>query len=375
MSKDENYLNKCFDLALKGKGLVSPNPLVGCVITKDSQLIASGYHKKFGSYHAEVDALLKLSKNKDSVSEDCAHGATMYLNLEPCNHYGKQPPCTEAIIKAGIKHVIFSMKDPNPLVTKNDSIKILKKANVKVSFGLLSEEAKRLNQFFVKNVACKEPFFILKTASSLDGKIATAKGQSKWITSSTSRNFVQELRYSVDAVLVGANTIIEDNPELTVRLKDRKKDIYRIILDTQARIPLKAKVIINNKDKKTIIVLGENISKKKIKTFKDRGVTVLLAPINKASQKIDIKKLSKLLYKLSICSVLVEGGGTINEAFLRSGVLDEYYGFIAPKFIGGKESLTSIEGNGITDLKNAFLLKEFTVESLGEDILVHGHFK
>lgn len=369
----ELYIRQCFELARQANGLVSPNPLVGAVIVKNNKVLATGYHKGYGEAHAERDAILKLAK-KGSI-KNCAAGATIYVSLEPCNHFGKTPPCADLIIEAGIKQVFFAVRDPNPKVVQNDSVKILKKAGIKVVFPVLEKEGKELNKVFFKNILEQEPYYTLKTAMSLDGKIATKTGESKWITSERSRELVQELRFVSDAILVGINTVIKDDPQLTVRIPGKEKSIYRIILDTNGRIPPSSKVIKNNKDKKTILVVSEELAPAKLNKLKKLNVSLLLAPLDKKTGMLDLKKLSKLLFKLSICSVLIEGGGTIIDSFVRANLLDEYYCFIAPKIIGGTKAPTTVGGEGINKLEHAKKLKLQEIRKIGEDTLIHAYFK
>ncbi len=324
--QDRHYIRQTFELAKKAEGLVSPNPMVGAVIVCDGKVLATGYHQSYGQDHAERMAILKLAKNKPV--KNCAQGASLYVSLEPCSHQGKTPPCTELIIEAGIQKVYFAVKDPNPKVTKKDPVKILTAAGVQVNYPILENEALELNKVFFKNILNKQPYYILKTAMSLDGKIATSTGESKWITSEKSREFVHGLRYAVDAVLVGVNTIIQDDPRLSVRLSGKKKNIYRIILDTTGRIPRQARVIKENKDKKTILVVGDDLPKTKLEKLKKLKISLLLAPVVKKTKQIDLAKLGELLLKLSIASVLVEGGSAVADSFVRSGLLSEYYCFI-----------------------------------------------
>lgn len=370
---DEDYIRRCFNLAKFGTGKVAPNPLVGAVIVKNGEVIAEGYHRAHGEAHAERAAILKLVTK--GVVNHCASGASLYVSLEPCNHHGRTPPCTEMIIEAGIKKVFFAVRDPNPKVAKNDSVKILKKAGIQVNYPILEKEAKELNRIFFKNILKKEPYYILKTAMSLDGKIATRTGESKWITSEKSRQLVHELRFAADAILVGVNTIIKDNPELTVRLPKKEKAIYRIILDTNGRIPKNAKVIKQNKDKKTLLVVSEQLLPGKLAELKKLNVALLLAPVDKKTQQLDLKKLSKMLFELSICSVLIEGGSTVIDSFVRANLLDEYYCFIAPKIIGGKNSPTTVGGHGFANLKEARKLKFKEITKIGQDTLIHAYFK
>ncbi len=370
MQRDyDKYMKLALSLAEKGKGKVSPNPLVGCVIVKEFKIVGKGFHKIFGEAHAEINALAQAG-NK-------ACGATMFVNLEPCCHYGKTPPCTDKIISSGLKEVIIGIKDPNPLIN-GKGIRQLKAAGIKLKVGVLARESSKLNQIYLKYITKKIPFVILKTALSLDGKIATRTGDSKWISSESSRSYVHTLRSQVDAILVGINTILKDNPELTVR-DDTKKiktklDIkmpIRIIVDSRLKIPLRANVL--NKKVKTIIATTKRSSSNKIQMLRNQGIEVLV--IRNKNSKVDLKELLKNLGKLNISSVLVEGGGNINASMLEERLVDKVLFFVSPKIIGGKEALTSVEGEGIDKVSKAINLKNIEIRRYGEDILIEGNVK
>ena len=356
-------MKKALALAAKGAGMTSPNPMVGAVIVKGDKIIAAGYHRKAGTPHAEILALKKAGTR--------ARGATLFITLEPCCHTDKRtPPCTKSIINAGIKKAVVAMKDPNPKVNGR-GLKELANAGIKTKCGIMGKEAKELNEAFIKFITKKEPFVILKIAESIDGKIATSKGRSKWITGENSRRYVHELRSSVDAVLTGIGTVLKDNPLLTSRIRGGKNP-YRIIVDTNLRIPLNAKVI-KHKDHKTIIAA---ISKskiqnpKKINKLKNLGVQVLI--VKAKNGKVDLKALLKELGKLNIMSLMIEGGSSINASALSDKVVDKVMFFIAPKIIGGADSITSVGGKSPALLKNALRINNLQIKKMGEDLLLEG---
>jgi diaminohydroxyphosphoribosylaminopyrimidine deaminase/5-amino-6-(5-phosphoribosylamino)uracil reductase len=359
--RKEFFMQKALELAARGKGRTNPNPMVGAVIVKGDKIIAEGFHKKAGTSHAEVLALKKAGAK--------AHGATLYINLEPCCHTDKKtPPCTKAIIQSGIIKVVAAMIDPNPKVS-GKGLRELRRSGVQTEIGTLDKEASKLNESFIKFITIKEPFVILKIAQSLDGKIATARGESKWITSAVSRNYVHELRNQVDAVLVGIDTVTTDNPLLTCRIRGGRNP-YRIIVDSRLRVPLNAKVL-KHKDGKTIIATTRKAGKKKIGPLKKRGVQVLI--VKEKSGKVDLKDLMKTLGKLGITSVMIEGGSSINASALTSGIVDKIMLFIAPKVIGGKDAVPSVGGTSPVSLSKVNKIKNLEIKSIGEDMLIEGY--
>ena len=358
---DERYMKAALTLALKGRGGVSPNPMVGAVVVRDGQIVGKGYHKKAGLPHAEISAL--------EVSGEAAKGAILYVNLEPCNHRGKTPPCTDKIIEAGIGEVVIAIKDPNPL-NSGEGARRLKSAGIKVKTGILESEARQLNEVFIKFIKTGEPFVIAKMAMSLDGKIATRTGESRWITGIKARKYVQKLRSEVDAVLVGINTVIKDDPELKVKNGKNKEKPIRIVLDSQARIPLEARVLSGKP--KTIIVTTKYATISKVKELKEAGAEVLIA--GERGGRIDLKELMKKLGKLEITSFLLEGGGEVLSSALSARIVDKALFFIAPKIIGGRDAPTTVGGEGIESISEAVLLKKIKVRRFGEDVLIEGYF-
>ncbi len=343
-------MERAIELARRGGSFVSPNPMVGAVLVKNGKIIAEGWHKEFGGDHAEIVALRQLKKAS-------AKGTTLYVNLEPCAHFGKTPPCVDKIIAAGIKKVVVAMKDPNPLVCGR-GIAALKRAGIKTEFGCLQAQAQKLNEKFIKWISKGVPFVAMKVAMTLDGKIATRTGDSKWITSEKSRAFVHELRDSYDAILVGVNTVIKDNPTLS----GSKKEPLRIVLDSHLCTPLNSKVL---RDKYVLIITTDSVSKSKIDEFKRRGFGLKVF-----SKKILITPLLRFLGKLGISSLFVEGGSEIFGSFIDSKSVDKFYWFVAPKLIGGKNAKPAVGGKGVNLIKNAIHLKHWEVRQIGADILI-----
>ncbi|EJO5348621.1 bifunctional diaminohydroxyphosphoribosylaminopyrimidine deaminase/5-amino-6-(5-phosphoribosylamino)uracil reductase RibD [Clostridium botulinum] len=356
------YMKKALKLAKKGEGKVNPNPKVGAVVVKDNKIIGAGYHKYFGGPHAEVYALREAEEN--------ARGATIYVTLEPCSHYGKTPPCAEAIVKAGISKAVIAMKDPNALV-QGRGIDILKQNGIEVVTGIMEKESKELNEVFIKYITKKEPFVVLKTASTLDGKIATKTGESKWITGEESRYRVHQIRNDLSGIMVGIGTIIKDNPLLTTRIEGGRSP-KTIIVDSHLRTPLESKILKTINERTIYIATTKNhnnISKKQ--TLEKLGVKILEFQENNEG-KVPLKKLMRCLGKEEVDSVLLEGGSTLNFSALKEGIVDKVMCFIAPKIMGGQDSKNMIGGDGVENLKDIFKLENLKLEKIGEDILVQG---
>ena len=352
------HMRRAIELAKRGN--TAPNPMVGAVLVKADKTIAEGFHSHAGGPHAEVVALRKAGKK--------AKGADLYVNLEPCCHQGRTPPCTDAIIKSGVSKVYIGMKDPNKLVN-GKGIRRLKAAGIKVSVGLWKEDCEKLNEGFVKVMKTGLPLVTMKTAISLDGKIATRMGNSQWISGTESRNFVHELRNQNSAILIGTNTILKDNPQLTCRLKKQKvKHPARIILDRENKIPLKAKVFSNSKKQRVIYVAGSKLSLQRKKTLVAKNIEIINGKTNKSG--FDLKYLMKHLVKKDLPSVLIEGGGEINNSALKAGIVDKIYIFISPILIGGKQAPGLIGGLGVSKIVKALSLKNMKVTEMGEDLMV-----
>lgn len=359
----EFYMNEAINLAKLGEGFVNPNPLVGAVIVKDDKIIGKGYHKIYGGNHAEIEAL-------NSCKEDVKN-AHMYVTLEPCSHYGKTPPCAKAIVEAGIKKVTVAMLDPNPMVSGN-GIKILRKNNIDVEIGILEEKARKLNEIFIKYIKDKTPFCMVKAAISLDGKIATYKGDSKWITQKESREYVHVLRNKFSSIMVGVNTILQDNPHLTTRLKNKDgRNPIRIVVDSKGRIPLNSNIF--KKKGENIIAVTDKIEKDTLRRIENVASKVIVTPDNNG--KVDLKYLMKALGKLNIDSVFIEGGGTLNYSAFNLGIVDKVLCFIAPKIIGGKDAKTFVEGQGVREINQCILLEDMDFKKFRHDILVEAYVK
>jgi diaminohydroxyphosphoribosylaminopyrimidine deaminase/5-amino-6-(5-phosphoribosylamino)uracil reductase len=363
MDADIEYMLKALELSQKGIGYTKPNPLVGTVIVKDGKIIGEGYHELYGGNHAEINAF------KNATTD--VSGATMYVTLEPCSHYGKTPPCANAIVEKGIKKVVIALKDPNPLVA-GKGIKILEDNGIEVVTGILEEECKKTNEIFLKYITIQTPFCIMKTAMTLDGKIATNIGDSKWITNEASRKYVHELRHRVSGIMVGIETVLKDNPSLNTRLENKKcNDPVRIIVDSRCRIPLDSKVLNIESASKTIIATTELASDSTLNVLRNKGAEIIITPLR--DNRVNLCYLMKELGKLKIDSVLLEGGSTLNYSALEQGIVDKVLYFIAPKLIGGKFAKTPIGGEGKLAMKDAILLKNIEVTRFHNDIMVEGY--
>ncbi len=364
MIDDERFMKIALEIAKKGEGYTSPNPMVGAVVVKRGQVIGKGYHKRYGGKHAEVSAL-----ESACVS---TNGATLYVTLEPCNHYGKTPPCVPYIVKKGIKRVVISMIDPNPIVSGR-GVKALRDEGISVSVGVLEEEAKILNEYYIKYITTKLPFVVMKTAMTLDGKIAVSSKKKEYLIGKKGLLEVHKLRWKTDSILVGINTILNDNPQLTARVGKKIKFPYRIILDTNLRIPENAKVCEQAIDGKTIVVCSKSASAGKIKRLSALGCKIMKSKINKKG-RIILKELMNQLAKINISSVLIEGGGEVNFSALQEGVVDKIYIFIAPLIVGGRTAPTLVAGEVFNSIKEAFRVKDLKIRKVGEDIILEGKY-
>lgn len=352
-------------LAKRGRGNVSPNPLVGAVVVKGTEVIATGYHSYFGGPHAEVEALKKAGER--------ARGATLYLNLEPCHHYGKTPPCTAAIINSRISRVVVGMVDPNPLVS-GQGIDFLRKSGIHVEVGILKEYCVRLNESFVKYITQGRPFTTLKLAATLDGKIATRTGESRWITSEKSRAYAHRLRGEVDAIMVGVGTVIADDPLLTYRgRRKRKKPLLRIVADSGLRIPLAAQILKPVAGAKTLVAATEASSGRKRELVQKAGAEVLLVKSKK--KMVCLTSLMQELAKRQVASVLIEGGSRLAASAIKEGVIDKVLIFYSPKILAGADGLSMFSGQGAGQMKEALTLLSVKVKELGEDFCVEGYLK
>lgn len=360
LSYDEKYMRLAMQLAGNAIGRTSPNPLVGAVIVKDNRVVGCGWHRKAGTPHAEIHAL--------NQAGELAQGADVYVTLEPCAHYGKTPPCAKALVEAKVKNVYGGLLDVNPKVA-GKGFKILEDAGIHVEYGFLQDELRKQNEVFFKWIEHKKPFIVLKAAMTLDGKIATVTGQSKWITNETSRAYGYKLRDIYDGIMVGINTVIEDNPMLTARV-DGGKNPIRIVVDSSLKIDINANVV-QDKSAKTIVATTDKADKDKILKLQAQDVDVIVVDKDE-NDKVDIEKLLDILGQQNICSILVEGGATLSGSFVARKLVDKVYFFIAPKIVGGKEAKTPVAGTGILNLQEALALKDIQIEKLEEDILIIG---
>ena len=378
---DEFYIKRTLKLAAKAQGMTSPNPMVGAIIVKDGKLISEDFHRKAGDRHAEVLAIGKAAKN--------AWGSTLYVNLEPCCHTEKRtPPCTKAILNAGIKKVIIGMKDPNPKVS-GKGISELQSADIFVKSGILEDEAKRLNEVYIKYITTEKPFVILKIAMTLDGKIATPEGQSKWITDEKARRIVHRLRSRVDAIMTAIGTVKADDPQLTARIKGGKNPL-RIILDPNLEIPLNAKILqippetfvvtkkfhssqFNNPPLPPFTKGGQGgfAKDEKKKILIERGIQF----IEYTGEKVDLDWLMKRLGEMQITSVLIEGGSSLNAHALEDGIVDKVMFFIAPMIIGGRDSFPAVGGKTYKKLEDAYRIRDAKIRQIGADFLIEGYLK
>ncbi len=361
-----NYLmKKTINLAKRGRGRVSPNPLVGVLIIKNGEIIGKGYHQRAGEPHAEVLALREVGSK--------AKGATLFVNLEPCCHHGKTPPCTKMIIESGIIKVVSGMEDPNPLVSGKGFAE-LRNAGIEVKTDVLKGQCLKLNEVFVKYITSRKPFVTLKGAISLDGKVSTHRGESKWISSEKSRKITHKLRSINDAILVGVDTVIMDNPQLTCRLRKKANDPLRIILDSTLRIPPSSQVIqLSRKSPSpTIVVTTERATPKKIKTIERAGVQVL---VTKSTQdlRIDLDNLLTILGERNITSLLIEGGPTVNASALQAGIVDKLVLFVSPILIGGITSPSLVGGAGIEKLVDAYKIIDLSVKKIDSNFHFEGY--
>jgi len=351
-------------LAEKARGRTSPNPMVGALVVKGGRVIATGYHKRAGKPHAEAIALAQAGR--------AAKGATLYVTLEPCSHTNKRtPPCSPLVIQSGVKRVVVAMGDPNPKVS-GGGIKAIRKAGIEVVSGVLEAEARLLNEAYIKYITRRMPFVTLKIAQTLDGKIATDSGESKWITGKEAREEGHRLRDSHDAVLVGINTVLKDDPSLTTRIAGGR-DPIRVIVDTQLRTPLNAKVITQRSSAKTFIATLNRMPKENLHKLLDAGAEILISRGTKGH--IDLNHLMLTLARFDVASVLIEGGAEVNASALRSGIVDKVVMFVAPALMTGKDSLCSIGGRSPKKLAQAIKLINLRTRFIGNDLMIEGYIK
>lgn len=362
MEQDRQYMKMALELAQKGMGFTAPNPMVGAVIVKNGRIIGQGYHRKYGELHAEREAL--------AVCTEEPKGASIYVTLEPCCHYGKQPPCVNAILEAGIRRVIIGSSDPNPLVA-GKGIRILKDHGIEVTENILKEECDKLNEAFFYYIQNKKPYVVMKYAMTMDGKIAAYTGESKWVTGEAARIHVQEQRLKYTGIMVGVGTVLADDPMLTCRLENSRNPV-RIICDSHLRTPLTSKIVRTAETIPTILASSSK-DQQKIKNYEELGCQVLYVP--EKNGHIDLNRLMELLGAAKIDSILLEGGGSLNWSALESGIVQKVQTYIAPKLFGGEEAKTPVEGKGFPDPASAVSLKNSEIIRLGDDFLIESEVK
>lgn len=360
---DSRFMQMALELAARGRGLTSPNPMVGAVVVKDRAVVGQGYHQAAGGAHAEVHAI-------DAAGEN-AKGATLYVNLEPCNHTGRTPPCTLKIIAAGIRRVVIGMRDPNPEVAGGGA-EFLERHGIEVCQGVCAPEAEALNEVFIKYIQTGHPFVIAKCAATLDGRIATRTGDSRWVTGEEARAFVHELRQSVDAIMVGVETIAADDPQLTTRRPaGPSRDPLRVVLDTHARIPVSARVIHHASTADTLVVTGPGVAADVKRRVARRGVQVIEAALREG--RIDLEALLRQLGGRGIASVLIEGGSRVLASAFRDGVVDKACFFFAPLITGGDDGIPVCRGRGVARMQECIRLTRITCRRFGDDTLIEGY--
>lgn len=360
---DKKYMQMALDLAAQASGATSPNPLVGAVVVREGRVIGRGYHEAAGKPHAEVNAI------EDAGS--AAEGATLYVTLEPCNHFGRTPPCTHKILAAGIERVVIALADPNPDVTGGGE-NYLRDKGVSVTSGLCARRALYQNDWFVKYIRTKQPFVTAKCAATMDGRIAASSGDARWVTGKAARGFVHQLRHSVDAIMVGRQTVADDDPSLTTRLPEGGgKDPIRIIVDTDLGISTQAKVIQQASPAPTWIVCSSEVAQNKVQRLESAGVQVLTADVKDGW--IDLSDLMGRLGREGVTSLLLEGGSKLMGSAIRSGIVDKVLFFYAPKLSGGDDGVPMCAGPGATLMKDCIGVTDVQVRRFDQDVLIEGY--
>ncbi len=366
LNLDEQYMQQALDLAARGMGWTSPNPMVGAVLVRDGQVVGEGFHRRAGTPHAEIHAL--------QAAGPMARGATLYVNLEPCCHHGRTPPCTEAIIQAGVARVVAAMEDPNPLVAGR-GLERLRTAGIQTECGVLADQARRLNEVFCKYISTGLPYVVMKAAMTLDGRIATRTGDSRWVTGPEARQHVHQLRHRYDAIMVGVGTVVADNPRLTTRLAGMNgKNPLRVIVDSTLRISLDAEVVLSASVVPTVVACLASASGQRDRIrgqLAARGVEVWEVPGE--GPRVDLINLVHLMGKKGITSILVEGGAEVHGACLTAGIVDKVMIYIAPKIAGGREAPGPVGGHGVQVMADAVGVKDLQVCRLGPDVLLTGY--
>ncbi len=367
MQKKEEYMRRALELARKGEGHTSPNPMVGCVVVKDGRIISEGYHEKYGEFHAERNALTRCT-------EDTA-GADLYVTLEPCCHQGKTPPCTDIIIEKKIARVFVGSMDSNPLVA-GKGVQILRDHGIYVETGILDAECRKLNEVFYHYIATKTPFVVMKYAMTLDGKIACATGDSKWVTGEIARTQVHRMRGRYSGIMVGIGTVLADDPMLNCRVEGGV-DPVRIICDSNLHIPTESQIVKTASDIETIVACSQEAleserKQEKIRRLKEAGIQIIGT---EGAHGVNLVELMKKLGGQNIDSILLEGGGTLNASALEDGIVNKVYAYIAGKLIGGMDARSPVEGMGIDRMADAITLQNVEIEKLGDDFCIVGYVK
>lgn len=362
---DKFYMQRALELADQARGRTSPNPLVGAVVVKDGIVVGEGYHHKAGTPHAEVHALRQAG--------ELAQGADIFVTLEPCSHQGLTPPCAQAVIAAGIKRCVVAAEDPNPLVNGRGLAQI-KEAGIEVVVGVLRDEAERQNEVFLKYMGSGLPFVILKTAMTLDGKIASSSGDSKWVTAEPARQWVHQLRDQVDGIMVGIGTVLADDPLLNTRLSDREgHDPVRLILDGNLDLPLNSQIATSSHKQTTLVFASSTADRQRARNLEQCGIEVLT--VDGLSDDLNLEQVLQIAAHRKLCSILVEGGGTVNASLLKYGLVDKLYWFIAPKIIGGHTAPSPVQGSGFGTMAEALEAEYISSEFIGPDLLISGYIK
>jgi diaminohydroxyphosphoribosylaminopyrimidine deaminase / 5-amino-6-(5-phosphoribosylamino)uracil reductase len=360
---DQVFMNKALRLAARGLGQTSPNPMVGAVVVKSNEMVGRGYHEVVGGPHAEVNAL--------RAAGDKAKNGTLYVTLEPCNHQGRTPPCTLAVLGAGISRVVVGMSDPNPRVEGGGAL-FLRKHGLAVDVGILETKCRLLNQSFIKHSITGLPYVTIKAAATLDGCIAGRTGDSKWITNEQSRRFVHQLRCAVDSILVGIDTAIADDPQLTARIKRSCRQPIRIILDTRLRIPMTGRLISTAREVPVWVACGEQADRDKEMELQDVGVAVIRLPLKDG--RVDLSSLLEEMGKRQVTSLLVEGGGKVSGAFIDRQLADDFHFFYAPKILGDGQATRMVNGRSSESMSDMLQVHDVRVRRFGQDVLLSGRF-
>ncbi len=372
-AEDKRFMERALRLAAKGRGRTNPNPMVGAVIVEHNRVVGEGYHKQAGGPHAEIVALEQAALHKKGQP---LTNATLYVNLEPCCHVNKKtPPCLDRVLAAGFKRIVIAMPDPNPQVNGR-SIERLRKSGIQVDVGLMQSEARFLNEVYLKYIITGQPFVTLKIALSMDGKIATKTGDSKWISGEEARQYVHKLRNEVDATCVGIGTIMRDNSRLTTRLKRGKgRDPVRVVIDSLLKVPLRANIFTEKSEAATIIVTTQKAFFSRKKADVEKIGSKVLTVRHRSQNKVDLTHMIEELGKMGIAHLMIEGGAEIAASSIQEGIVDKIIFFISPKIIGGKNAPGPVGGEGIARMEDAIHLQHLTSKRFGEDIMIEGYIE